>query len=278
MDINEILQQILFGKALGESPADAKLNQAGSVMGSQKTQQRESEARQGPALSTLSKGIEMANPINWMGGMGGSSAAIAPTGNKILQQLMQALYAKAPKLMDQVQDTGRMVYPYLTESLPAKGAVGTYQNLNPLAGNVNVYGMQSQDEMMKTLAHELRHFLTDPTLATKKPVHAAETAQQITKMLPPRQQNVMQNQYTAPFDWHLNMPSNRPKEALQSQLIGNVRRAEEVPMHQPKDLQEPALRAYNESLSYLTEALLEGNKGGDPALEAIANALGQGIR
>jgi hypothetical protein len=49
-------------------------------------------------------------------------------------------------------------------------------------------------------------------------------------------------------------------------------------MHQPKDLQEPALRAYNESLSYLTEALLEGNKGGDPALEAIANALGQGIR
>jgi hypothetical protein len=247
-DINQILSEILFGKALGESPADADLNQAGSVMGSQKTQQRESEARQGPLLSTISKGVEFANPINWMGGMGGaSSAAIAPTGNKMLQSLMQALYTKAPKLMDQVQDTGRMVYPYLTPGNPAKSAVGTYQSLNPLAGQVQVSGMQSQDEMLKTLAHELRHFLTDPKLATKNPEHGLETAQQLGNMMPGIQ---------------------KARTSMYTGMGGDTA------TFKPND----KLTAYNESLSYLTEALLGGNKGGDPALEAIANALGQGIR
>lgn len=88
-----MLMQILFGKTQGESSADAALNRSGSVMGSQRTQRRQSEARQGPALSTLSKGIDFANPINWMGGFGGggSAAATAP----MIQELLQAL-AKPP--------------------------------------------------------------------------------------------------------------------------------------------------------------------------------------
>ena len=260
MDIQQALMEILFGRAIGESPADTELNRQGSLMGSQRTNQRQSEARQGPALSTLSKAVDFANPINWMGGMGGNAAAIAPTGNKMLRQLLEALRNKAPKLMQQVEDTGRMVYPYISEKMPAPGAYGTYRNVNPLAGQVDLWGMQPGKELESTLAHELRHFLTDPSLATKNPGHAAETAAQLGAMMPAKQQGGM-SRYANPAN---------PDEQL---------------------------RAYNESLSYLTEALLSKGSGrsiigewspykmtnlrpdeGDPALEAVANALGQGIR
>lgn len=256
MDFQQALMQILFGKAMGESPADAQLNQAGSVMGSQRTQQRESETRQGPLLSTVSKAVDFANPINWMGSMGGSAAAIAPTGNKMLQGLLEALRQRAPKLMQQVDDTGRMVFPYLVspESMPKRGAMGVYSHVNPLAGNVHIStNHPNWNEMVSTGGHELRHFLTDPTLATKKPGHAQETAQQLSRMMPVKQRGGMA-QYNQPFEANPAATNIQPSQ------------------------QDDALRAYNESLSYLTEALLGGNKGGDPALEAVANALGQGIR
>lgn len=253
MDWQQMLMDVLFGKATGENPADAQLNQAGSVMGSQKTQQRQSEARQGPAMSTLNQAVNFANPINWMGGMGGaSSAAIAPTGNKLMLQLLDALRKQAPKLMQQVDDSARTVFPYISDQMPAPGAYGTYRNINPLAGQIDVWGLQPKSELAPTVGHELKHFLTDPKLATKNPAHGAETAQQLTRMMPVKQRGAM-NQYTQPFE---------------GQAASKIEPSQ----------QDSALRAYNESLSYLTEALLGGNRGGDPALESVANALGQGIR
>jgi len=72
------VSRLLYGNTLGESPADTALNRSGSIMGSAKTLPRETAARQGPGLATLSDIINSANPINWMGGFGGSAAGVTP--------------------------------------------------------------------------------------------------------------------------------------------------------------------------------------------------------
>ncbi len=288
MELLDNLMQALSTLGQGTSPAqqqemqaDATLNRQGSLMGSAKAEPRATAAAQGPTMSTISDLVNSLNPINWMGGPAGSSAVIAPTANKTLLGLLESLRGSAPKLMQRAESTARTVFPYLTPGEPIPGAVGTYQNLNPLAGQVNISGMQSRGDMLSTLAHELQHFITEPGLATKNPAYAVETAQQLGQMMPQGQAAAVK-QYTKPFDWTSSLASPQDQQAA-SVLTGSVPQSLRVLEGQGMNIhpaqQDAALRAYNEALSYLTESMLRPQGGGaDPALEAIANALGHGIR
>lgn len=290
MDILDNLKQALSMIGQGTPPeqqremqADATLNRQGSLMGNAKAEPRSNAAVQGPVMSTVRDLVNALNPIDWMGGPAstGSSAVIAPTANKTLLGLLESLRGSAPKLMQRAESTARTVFPYLTPGEPIPGAIGTYQNLNPLAGQVNISGMQSNSEMLSTLAHELQHFITEPGLATKNPAHAVETAQQLGQMMPQGQAAAVK-QYTRPFDWQTVMTSPGAQQDATS-LAGGVPQALRMLSSQALNIhpaqQDAALRAYNEALSYLTESVLRPQGGGaDPALEAVANALGHGIR
>lgn len=205
-----------------------------------------------------SSAMGASNPMNVAG-------IIAPTANPILQQLLAALRQRAPKLVQQAEGVAETVRPYLVprESMPVEGAVGAYRKSRSLpSGELYLRGGRPQAEQVDTLGHELRHFLTgfDPRQAAKQPAHKLETAQQLTEMMPPPQKAAMQQHYL-------------PQQAQPTAATRFV----------PGEQINPAAAgrgglAHDEALSYLTESLLQGNRGGDPMLEAIANALGQGIR
>lgn len=202
-------------------------------------------------------GSELYNFINPMAGV------IAPTGNRILQALIEGVRGKAPGLVKKAEGLSETVFPYLVprEMMPVQGALGAYRSSRTLPkGELYVRGGRPAGEQVDTLGHELRHFLTgfDPKFINKKPSHALETADQLTRMLPPPQRAAMQR-------YHLPSPNAMPGV---TDLMNKL----------PPGGSGPAANAYDESLSYLTEALMSGNKGGDPMLEAIAEALGQGIK
>ena len=249
--------------------AEAKLKDAGSVMAKpQQPQWRKNLPRTlGPTggtgvqagLDLLEMVLGLANPVE---NVSGPSAAIVPTGNRVLQALLEAVRGKAPGLVKKAEGLSETVFPYLVprEMMPVE-ALGAYRRSSTLPkGELYVRGGRPAGEQIDTLGHELRHFLTgfDPNFINKKPGHALETADQITKMLPPPQRAAMQQ-------YHLPSPSAMPAV---TEIVNKL----------PPGGSGPAADAYNESLSYLTEALMGGNKGGDPMLEAIAEALGQGIK
>ncbi len=165
------------------------------------------------------------------------AGVLAPTANPFLQRMVELLRQKAPELVGAVERSPRTLFNYLMPGAPARGAVGTYQTLNPLAGQTMVSGLQGLEEGASTLGHEMQHFLTDPFLAAKPLEHAQETTRQLAKMLPTRQANPVE-MYAARMD---------------------------------------PLKAFNESLSYLTEALMKP-QGGDPMLQQIGQALLQQYR
>lgn len=62
--------------------AEMELNRQGSLMGSEKANQREFEAGS-PILATIQKAIDGLNPMNWMGGFGGSAATITNAAGRL---------------------------------------------------------------------------------------------------------------------------------------------------------------------------------------------------
>ncbi len=197
---------------------------------------------------------------------------IAPTANKRLQELFAALRERAPKLVSQAEGAAQTVFPYLMprESMPLADTLGVLRRSKTLpSAELYMRGGRPMPEQIDTLGHELRHFVTGttPSLMNKPPAQALETAQQLSHMMPAPQQLGMQEYLTGVGTKSL---SGRPMEVLKD-LRGGAKSL------QPGTAKDPAV-AFDEALSYLTEALLGGNKGGDPALTSIASALGQGIK
>ena len=191
------------------------------------------------------------------------AGVIAPTGNRVLKGLFEELRKRAPGLVKQADELSQTVFPYLVpgEMMPVANSLGVFRRSGTMPkGEIHLRGARPQAEQVDTLGHELRHFLTgfDPKFSGKNPSHALETAQQLTEMMPWSQNRAMRESY---------LPSNEASPTILQNL------ARMKPGSSPH-----ASNAYDESLAYLTEALMQGNKGGDPALEAIANALGQGIK
>jgi hypothetical protein len=73
-----LLRMLNVGQRTGESPIDAALNAQGSLMGSARALPREAAQNQGPLGATISDLVAALNPINWMGGPAGASAAHVP--------------------------------------------------------------------------------------------------------------------------------------------------------------------------------------------------------
>ena len=274
--------------------ANIQLEQAGSVMAPSR---QPSPLRQklrgmgptaGPALETgmdlLDFILSQINPTD-AGGGGSAKAVIAPTSNKVLQGLIQQLRKAAPKLMGEAEDTARTAYPYMVGGADMPGASvgrsawGTHQAINPLASNININREQPATDLMSTLAHELKHFITEPKLALKNPTQSLETAQQITGMLPPPQAVAMGQYAPVLPPAMLGRYQGRPADLLAKLSkpgTGVAPRGVGRTVAESSDAAK--LRAYNESLSYLTEALLGGGMGGDPMLQQVAEGLGQGIK
>lgn len=75
----DLLSRVFRHKAaLGESPADAELNQQGSVMGSANRNEAEVRAQRSPLQNTISDLVSALNPLDWMGGSAGGSLAHVP--------------------------------------------------------------------------------------------------------------------------------------------------------------------------------------------------------
>ena len=197
---------------------------------------------------------------------------IAPTANKRLQELFGALRTRAPKLVSQAEGAAQTVFPYLTprEAMPVEGdLLGLLRRSKTLPkSELYVRGGRPMEEQIDTLAHELRHFVTgsNPALMNKPAGHALETAQQLSHMMPAPQQRGMQQYLSG-----VGTPSlaGTPMDVLRA-LQGGAKKVV------PGKAQNPAV-AFDEALSYLTEALLRP-QGSDPALTSVANALGQGLR
>lgn len=209
------------------------------------------------------------------GESGKTAGIIAPIANPRLKTLLEGLRLQAPKLMSEAEKASHTVFPYLTprELMPAPigtDLVGMLRRSKTLPkSELYVRGGRPFGEQIDTLGHELRHFVTgtNPALMNKPAPQALETAQQLSHMMPAPQQAGMQNYLTGVGTKSL---SGRPMDMLKELQGGANNRL-------PATGQNPAL-AFDEALSYLTEALLGGNKGGDPALESIAQALGQGLK
>ena len=204
MDIQQALMEILFGRATGESPADAELNRQGSLMGSQRTQQRQSEARQGPALSTLSKAVDFANPINWMGGFGGQSAMLGPIRNAAQRQIVKSLHRGAPDLLESLRSIPQKVH--FNSEVPLSNPMASGQkvgglatpdfniSINPsvLRGRLpqavqqtwpDVANMTGNQTMFANLpavvGHEAQHIANDPLVRGQIPDSMVSLARQI---------------------------------------------------------------------------------------------------
>jgi hypothetical protein len=105
-DLNQLvglLKEVAFGRALGEynDRADEELNRAGSVMGSAKTNVRESEKRQGPALTAVSRVVSAANPAEWMGTPG--QAAFGPIRTAAQKKIVKAAFRASPELVEEAR-------------------------------------------------------------------------------------------------------------------------------------------------------------------------------
>lgn len=202
---------------------------------------------------------------------------IAPTGNKVLQGLLEQAKNVAPKLIKRAEDEARTVYNYLVPKPPMPNTLGTYRDIefgpqiakllpksSPVPGEVQIWGGQSKNDMLESLLHELTHFTSVPQVATKNPMHALETAAQLTEMMPTRQAKAMQRYL--------------PTRSQMSDVLTKMA-AGKPHLSSLTSPQDAAKQAYSESLSYLTESLLQPTtKGGDPMLSLIADELGLGLR
>lgn len=92
---------------MNEIRANVKLNEAGSVMGSDR--QAQQLRGRNPTLAAVNDMIESLNPINWMGGFGGTGAAFAPIRTAAQKQIVKAAYRVAPDLVKEAQDLPQML-------------------------------------------------------------------------------------------------------------------------------------------------------------------------
>ena len=104
-----------------EMGADAQLNQQGSVMGSKR--QGELTGGQDPLLATLSKLINAANPIDWMGGMAGGPAAQAVAGGRFFHGTPK-VFDKFDPLLSKSSGLVGPGHAYLTSSPKVAGGSG----------------------------------------------------------------------------------------------------------------------------------------------------------
>jgi len=125
----DLLSRVFRHKAaLGESPADAELNQQGSVMGSANRNEAEVRAQRSPLRNTISDLVSALNPLDWMGGSAGGSLAHVPqtfrklgleraTGNLNPAEYLEAVLAQpnAKRFLELVQNQVRR-NPNLGES------------------------------------------------------------------------------------------------------------------------------------------------------------------
>lgn len=211
-------------------------------------------------------GQDLSNLANEVIGMSPvTGGVIAPTANKTLQSLWKQLENAAPKVYKAAQDDPRTLLSYLVNpnAMPGemgRGLSGAYRSIKSTlhpeipsqAGEAYVNAGQRSSEYLPTLLHETGHFMTDPLLAGKNPMHALETAQQLGRMMPKKQAK------------DLGLYTELPPEMLT--------------LRAPTS-QAAARKAYNEARSYLQESLLQPTtSGGDPMLGLIADALGLGLR
>ena len=280
--LESLLQTLLDNPESREVQAQQELEQQGSVM-AKEPYKPGALGIPGDVIADL---LKLVNPLDWMGGMGGASGAIiAPTGNKTLINLLAQGRNVAPRLMKRAEDMTQTVYNYLTPNMPMPNTLGTFMErgagpgmqkalvsqgarIPDPTGEIQVWGGQSQQDMLTTLLHELGHFVNTPQVATKNPVHALETAQQLTRMMPGKQAKSMA-QYLPKV--------SQSEDVLKKLSTGG-------PHFRSLIRPEDATRtAYNESLSYLIESLLQPQgmrtvQNADPMLGPIAEALGQGLR
>lgn len=79
--------------------ADTQLNNAGSVMGSEKAGPRADQASQGPLGATISQMLEAANPINWMGGPAGVAASAPGIIPRAMKTMTPAIEMDLPAVL-----------------------------------------------------------------------------------------------------------------------------------------------------------------------------------
>lgn len=263
---NDLLKEVLAGE---------KLRQAGSVI------EKPSKLPSGMGIlgDTIAEVLNtFLNPVENIGSP--AKALIAPIANPRLKALFDILRERAPKLVSQAEKASQTVFPYLVPRevisdlpgmKPGQDLLGVLRRSKTLPkSELYVRGGRPLAEQADTAGHELRHFVTgsNPALMAKPAGHALETAQQLTHMMPPAQQIGMQNYLTGVGE---KGAAGAPLDVMKLLQGGK----QQIGGHAARET--PAL-AFDESLSYLTEALLGGNKGGDPTLEAIAQALGQGLK
>ena len=249
----------------GDSLLDAVLSSIRNTLGTARSDMAKVKSGEAPTdLVNLLMDLVGEAPVGKALSRGGAVAksVIAPTANKKLQGLFEALRGKAPKLVQKAEGMKETLRPYLLprETMVTPNALGEFRRSDTMpVGDLHIRGGRPAAEQADTLGHELRHFLNafDPAIMNKKPEHALETAQQLSGMMPVAQKSAMSNYL--------------PSSDATPMILSNLRQ-------QPPGSKGPASLAFDESIAYLTEALMQGNKGGDPALESIANALGFGVK
>ena len=215
-------RQLLKDKVM----AEMALNRQGSLMGSEKTNQRAFEAGS-PILSTIQKAIDFANPMNWMGGMGGASTSGAIINNlagmkgvRSIGQLMkmdrpfvEALH-KVPEQFNIRAVPQEVLGMESANARLAQRAPHQIQEANIQMGEPILASKQSGE----VLGHELTHgySLTRPRLMSN-----TVPEEQFKKM-----HNLLPDQAKA--DLELNLMQHRPSSGETPMYSEAERRKEEI--------------------------------------------------
>lgn len=188
-----------------------------------------------------------------------------------LQRKLQEAYLVAPKVVRRAAEDARTVLIEHADWLPTNLSMKGYYRPSETMGLggkpdfIAVSRYQGHNEKIKTLVHELTHFLTEPTLAAKPAMHAAETAEQVAALMPPSQEL----QWFAKYVLHT-------REKMKA-LTASIGKGQEIERKAANEAYDSALLSYSESLSYLNETLLTPH-GNTKFLHNVANSLGVGIK
>ena len=202
-----------------EHVADASLNQQGSLMGSQRQQQLTGD--QDPLLATLAKLMNVANPIEWMGGMaGGSGAVLGPIRNQAQKRIVSSLAKNSPDLLDTIKKLpervsfdSRPIWNNPTASGSMEGGIAIpdkWITINPqvMKGRLpqaaqqaypEMAGLTGKDTMFANLpaviGHEAQHAVNKPLLSGMQPSSHEQFAMRIIEALKGREggEQIMQN-------------------------------------------------------------------------------------
>ena len=217
-------KEFLFGRPTGMSPADVELNRAGSVMGSERTGERANVRQQGPALSALTDVLNFANPVNWMGGMAGGTAAHVPgTFRKIGLARVQGTPGAGRAPLNPGEYLARLQqeanYPRFQELVQAL----TRRQLGP---EFNVFrGAPLSDELL--LRPLTQGQLPEVTAGSLKPEVARDFATWMGKALPGESTQVARITATPESVMGL-LPRRGAKYASEAELIIDPRKALDI--------------------------------------------------